>query len=152
LLQAEFASAAVVVFRLCPSDYHRFHFPATGTVSERWEITGRYESVNPLVFTKGIPVYQENWRRVTRAVLDVAGPCLLVEIGAFGVAGIVETHGGDRFARMQEKGYFKFGGSTILLAFQAHRVAIAEDLVANTDHGFETRILAGQPIATLRST
>jgi phosphatidylserine decarboxylase len=49
---------------------------------------------------------------------------------------------------MDEKGYFKFGGSTIVLVFEPDRIRFSEDLVANSETGRETLVKVGQPLAT----
>jgi phosphatidylserine decarboxylase len=49
---------------------------------------------------------------------------------------------------MDEKGYFKFGGSTVVLLFEPNRIRFCEDLVTNSRTGRETLVKVGQPLAT----
>ncbi|MEI8078199.1 MAG: phosphatidylserine decarboxylase, partial [bacterium] len=87
------AAGPAVVARLCPADYHRFHFPVAGRVLAGWTVPGRYDSVHPLALALGVPVFKDNVRQVT--ILETtAGLVAFVEVGAFGVARIVQTHGG----------------------------------------------------------
>lgn len=41
-----FAGGALVIFRLAPQDYHRFHSPVDGTVGPMTYIAGEYYTVN----------------------------------------------------------------------------------------------------------
>lgn len=43
----------------------------------------------------------------------------------------------------EEKGYFEFGGSTILLLLEKDKVKLCDDLLKNTREGFETKLLQG---------
>jgi phosphatidylserine decarboxylase len=47
---------------------------------------------------------------------------------------------------MQEKGFFKFGGSTVILIFEAGKVTFSEDLLEQSRHGVETLVKVGQPL------
>jgi phosphatidylserine decarboxylase len=71
-----------------------------------------------------------------------------MEVGAFGVGGIVNTCCAGHVEKMDEKGYFKFGGSTVVLLFEQGRVRFSEDLAANSDEGKETLVKVGQALAT----
>ena len=141
-----FRGGSVVVARLCPSDYHRFHFPADGRRVRAWPVSGRADSVHPVALALGLPVFTENVRCVALLGLDLFGRMAFVEVGAFGVARIVRTHQGETFRKMDEKGYFAFGGSTIVLVFLPGRIDLDEDLLLNTHAGHETLVQAGETI------
>jgi phosphatidylserine decarboxylase len=141
-----FAGGAVVVVRLCPADYHRFHFPCAGQVAAQWDIPGLYHSVNPLALALGINVFPTNRRACCLLETERFGMVAYVEVGAFGVGSIVQTYQGPQVAKMQEKGYFTFGGSTVVLAFQAGRVELAPDLVQHSAEGYETLLKVGQEL------
>ena len=142
-----FDGGTAFVFRLNPSDYHRFHYPASGTTRAAWDVRGRYESVNPVSLALGLPVFVENRRRITVLQVDEFGEMLFIEIGAFGVGAIVQSHSGETFDKMDEKGFFKFGGSTIVVVMRPGCAEPENDLVCNTRAGYETRIRAGETIA-----
>ncbi len=146
-----FDNGCVMVARLCPVDYHRYHFPASGRLTRQWEIPGRYDSVNPVALALDIPVFAQNWRKVSLLELEGFGKAAYVEVGAFGVAGIVQTHKTPSFGKMDEKGYFKFGGSTIVLVLPEGTLRLDDDLVANTRADYETLVKAGQRIGTAGS-
>lgn len=145
---ADFCGGDVLVARLCPADYHRFHFPVSGSVRYVREFPGRYHSVNPIALARGLDVFAENKRVCTVFDTSMFGAVGFVEVGAFGVGSIVQTHGRATFNKMDEKGYFEFGGSTIILVIGAGRAAWSDDLVTNSASGYETLILAGDTIAT----
>ncbi len=141
-----FSGGSLAVCRLCPADYHRFHYPGAGTTVERWEVDGRLHSVHPLVLGLGIPVFVENRRVVSLLRLVNLGPTAFVEVGAFGVGGMVQTHVETSFRKMAEKGYFRFGGSTIILVFEEDAVRFDEDLREQSAAGLETLVKAGERI------
>ena len=47
-------------------------------------------------------------------------------------------------AKGAEKGYFEFGGSSLILLFQKNRIKFDLDLLKATEEGFEIRCLLGQ--------
>lgn len=155
-LRAVFDGAApagrydVAVVRLAPVDYHRFHFPcACATEGPARVVPGRYHSVNPIALARAPDVYADNERQIVKC-RAAFGDFWLVDVGAFGVGTIVQTYSGDRHAKGDEKGYFKFGGSTVILVTAAGALAFDADLVANSAAGLETRVLCGERIARVR--
>ncbi len=143
---AHYHNGALAVIRLCPADYHRFHFPCAGTVLEHYEIHGQLHSVNPIALARNINVFCHNYRQVTRLESNRFGVIALIEVGAFGVGRIVQTFNGTKVEKMQEKGYFKFGGSTIVMVFKKQKLNFTEDLLVNTGNGYETLVRVGETI------
>ena len=144
----QFDGGAALVCRLCPADYHRFHYPCAGIVTDAWDLPGRYHSVNPIAVARGLDIFPVNLRRVT--LLDGrAGPVAYVEVGAFGVGSIIHTHAGGGFSKMTEKGYFQFGGSSLVLVFAPGRLNFAADLLAHSAAGYETLLKVGDTVATV---
>ena len=139
----------IAVIRLAPVDYHRFHFPyACRTRQPVRTVAGQYHSVNPIALLRRPDVYAENERQIVACDADF-GRFWLVDVGAFGVGTIVQTYSGDTHGKGDEKGYFKFGGSTVIFIVPAGVLTFDADLVRNSADGFETRILCGQRIATV---
>jgi phosphatidylserine decarboxylase len=137
----------VAVIRLAPVDYHRFHFPYTCRTPESVRtVPGEYHSVNPIALVRRPDVYADNERQILACDADF-GRYWLVDVGAFGVGTIVQTYSGEEHAKGDEKGYFKFGGSTVILVVPAGQLRFDEDLVKNSAAGLETRVLCGERIA-----
>ncbi len=137
----------IVVVRLAPVDYHRFHFPCDcRTDGAPRRIRGKYHSVNPIALLRRPDVYATNERAIQKLETSF-GPLWMVEVGAFGVGSIVQTCEGTAHAKGDEKGYFKFGGSTVILVAKAGALRFDEDLVRNSAAGDETRVFMGERIA-----
>ncbi len=141
----------VFVFRLCPVDYHRFHFPDAGIPGRARRIAGVLHSVHP-VAQRVIPdLFLRNERQVAVLESESFGKLVLVDVGAMCVGTIVQTYApGERVERGAEKGYFAFGGSTTILLTERDRVAPDADLLTSTASGIETLVRVGEPIARKR--
>lgn len=144
-LALAYSGGTCLVIRLCPADYHRFHFPDSGVPGPPQQIKGSYYSVNPLALHKIIRLYCRNKRELTVFRSDHFGDMLLLEVGATCVGSIIQTYSANQHvAKGSEKGYFKFGGSTVIVLFKKDRVKLDEDILDHTVSGFETKILMGE--------
>ncbi len=144
---APFTDGPLVIARLCPVDYHRFHFPDDGEVSERYAIPGELHSVNPIALRAKGDIFIKNERQVTILKTKHFGRIAYVEVGAMMVGKIVQTHEGDRFSKGEEKGYFLFGGSTVILLGEPGLWKPCADILENTDRERETFIRLGDVLA-----
>ncbi|MCF7853200.1 MAG: phosphatidylserine decarboxylase [Candidatus Pacebacteria bacterium] len=140
---------SVAVFRLSPADCHRFYYPASGRVLTERQIPGGLAPVNIMALRRRADVYTSNTRYVSMVEFDGFGRAAFVEVGAFAVGRIVHTHNDRTFTKMDEKGYFEFGGSTIVVVLRPGCIEFDADLAQNTLNGYETRILAGQRVGCL---
>ncbi len=145
-LVEEFKGGALCVCRLCPADYHRYHFPAAGQLLKTWRLRGKYHSVHPLALQRGLRVFSENVRQVSLLELKDFGKAAFIEVGAFAVASIQQTFQGTAFQRGEEKGFFAFGGSTIILILPAGRVEFSADLVEKSRENMECLVRMGEDI------
>lgn len=144
-----YKEGSMAIARLCPSDYHRFHFPCDGIPSKAVLINGPLYSVNPIALRKRISILAENKRMVTEIETERFGTILYVEIGATAVGSIRQTYTPNQpVQKGDEKGYFEFGGSCIVLLFEKGKIVFDSDLVKNTEQGFETRINYGLSLGT----
>src|SRR3989344_2992740 len=135
-----FQEGSMAIARLCPSDYHRFHFPCDGIPAKPRLINGLLYSVNPIALKKNVSILSENKRMITEIETDHFGTVLYIEIGATSVGSIRQTYTPDlKVKKGDEKGYFEFGGSCIALLFEKGRVTFDADLTANTQKGIETK-------------
>ncbi len=143
----KFKNGSLLLFRLSPADYHRFHFPVDGKIIAQNSIKGDYYSVSPHAVKNKIRIFCENKRMFTLIKTELFGDVLMSEIGATMVGTIIQTYTGDTAVKGAEKGYFKFGGSSIILLFEKNRVKIDEDLLINTSQGYETSVKVGEHVA-----
>ncbi len=123
---------SLILLRLSPADYHRFHFPVSGKLSPVVKIKGEYYSVNPIALRQDIRIFCENKREYQIIDSKKFGNVLMSEIGATFVGSIIQTHRGDTAIKGEEAGYFKFGGSSIILLFRKGEISIDADLLRNT--------------------
>lgn len=149
-LAARYERGALVISRLCPVDYHRFHFSVGGTPSAPRLINGPLYSVNPIALRRCIGILAENKRVLTRLSSESVGEVLILEVGATNVGSIVQTaEAGSAVAKGAEKGYFAFGGSMTMVFFEPGRVRLDEDLVATSRGGLECYARMGERLGTV---
>ena len=137
-LAREFAGGSLLISRLCPVDYHRFHFPVPGTPGESRLINGWLYSVSPIALRRNLAYLWENKRMVTLMDSPAFGQVALVEIGATMVGSIIQTFiPGRAVAKGGEKGLFKFGGSCVVTLFKPGKIKLAADLIKHSAEGIE---------------
>lgn len=146
-LAHKYHQGSMVMIRLAPVDYHRFHFPCSCTPSPARLISGHLYSVNPMALRKRIEILTENKRMITELKTAHFGTVLYVEVGATNVGSIHQTFTPNQpYAKGDEKGYFSFGGSCILLFFEPFRIEFDQDLLHATHQGLETLGKLGQSL------
>lgn len=148
-LAKKYNNSSLLILRLAPNDYHRFHFPYDGTPSPIKKIKGTYYSVSPFAlannFTK---VFCENKRELCFLETKDKGDIILAPIGAAMVGGIIETYTpNENIKKGDEMGYFKFGGSTIAIIIDKDHIKIDADILENTKNQLETYVRMGEKIA-----
>ena len=137
-LAERYAHGAVLLSRLCPVDYHRFHFPAAGVPEAARRIPGPLASVSPYCLRHRLAWLWTNKRELTVLHTDTVGDVLILAVGATGVGAIFQTYTPDQSVQKgDEQGYFAFGGSTIMCFFEPGRVQLAADLLEQTARGHE---------------
>jgi phosphatidylserine decarboxylase len=146
-LVKKFEGGAMAMARLCPTDYHRFHFPCAGLPRTPRLINGPLYSVNPLALKRNIDILAENKRVITAFETERFGTILYLEIGATHVGSIHQTFTPERpCAKGEEKGYFSFGGSCLILLFEPNRIVFDADLIEVSSRKIEVRGLLGQSL------
>lgn len=137
---SRYGDGSMAIIRLCPSDYHRFHFPCDGMPSKPHLINGPLYSVNPIALRKRLSILSENKRVITELETEKFGNILYIEIGATAVGTIQQTFTpNQKVKKGQEKGYFEFGGSCIVLLFEKGMIQFDSDLINHSKQGLETR-------------
>lgn len=146
-LAQRYRGGALLCSRLCPTDYHRFHFPVAGTPSAPRIVNGSLFSVNPIALSKNLAYLWENKREVVEIDSPVFGKVTQVIIGATNVGTICTTFTAGKFyEKGEELGYFRFGGSFVATLFEAGKIELADDFVRNTAAGLETYAKMGTPL------
>jgi phosphatidylserine decarboxylase len=151
-LAERYRDGALVLSRLCPVDYHRFHFPAAGIPSATTIINGPLFSVSPFALRQNLGYLWENKRAITRIETPDIGTVLMLEIGATCVGSIHQTFTPDKLvSKGSEKGFFAFGGSSTLTIFEPGRITLAQDLLENSSRQIELYARMGSLMGTARA-
>jgi phosphatidylserine decarboxylase len=142
-----YTGGTCLIFRLCPTDYHRFHFIDSGICSDTTKISGHYYSVNPVALKNVKKLFCQNKREWSIFHSDNFSDVIYMEVGATCVGSIIQNYTpNSKVTKGEEKGYFKFGGSTVILFFKKDVLKISEEIIAQTQLGFETSVYLGEKI------
>ncbi len=148
-LAEKYAHGTVVLSRLCPVDYHRFHFVAGGVAEAAQRIPGPLASVSPYCLRHRLAWLWTNKRELTVLHTPDLGDVLSLAVGATGVGAIFQTYApGKSVAMGAEQGYFAFGGSTVMTFFEPGRVQLTQDILENTARCVETYARQGDVLGT----
>jgi phosphatidylserine decarboxylase len=142
-----FDQGPLLLARLCPVDYHRYHFPLDGKIIESYALHGKYHSVNPVALKERPDIFATNERHVTILETKEFGKLAFIEVGAMCVGKIIQSYKGVSFKRGEEKGYFLFGGSTVIVIGEKGKWSPDQDILDHTDKGTETYLQLGESAA-----
>lgn len=146
-LAKDFAGGPLLIARLCPVDYHRYHYMDNGKTLKSYQVKGEFHSVNPAALKAKSDIFLANERRVSILETENFGKIAYVEVGAVCVGKIVQSFDESKsFKRGDEKGYFLFGGSTVIVIGQKGKWRPSDDILSNTKKGLETYIHLGDEI------
>ncbi|HMJ90893.1 MAG TPA: phosphatidylserine decarboxylase [Candidatus Acidoferrum sp.] len=149
-LARRYAQGSMVLSRLCPVDYHRFHFPVSGVPSRPVFIEGPLYSVNPIALRRNIHIFSQNKRAYCEIDSPEFGRVLMFEIGATCVGSFEYTYQpGVPVEKGAEKGYFKFGGSSTMTFFEPSRITLDTDLLEQSRAGIELYAKMGDRIGAM---
>lgn len=144
-LAKRFAGGSMLISRLCPSDYHRFHFPVGGTPSETWLLNGWLYSVSPIALRRNLRYLIENKRMLTLVESPTFGTVAQIEVGATNVGTIRQFfESGRPVQKGEEKGLFAFGGSCVITLFERGRITFDADLVESSARQIEVYARMGE--------
>ena len=144
-LAGRFRKGSLIISRLCPVDYHRFHAPVSGKISEARLINGSLFSVNPIALRKRLSVFWENKRYLCMIDSDYHGKVAQFIVGATCVGSATFTFSqNQRVNKGEELGYFSFGGSSVLTLFEKDRLRISEDVQQHSQANIETYAKMGE--------
>jgi len=146
---ATFQQGPCFLARLCPVDYHRFHFPDDGKILDFYPVQGALHSVNPLALQKVPEIFSINERAVTILETETFGKLAYVEVGAICVGKIIQSREmSGNFKRGEEKGYFLFGGSTVIVLGEKGMWKPDDIILEKTKQGMEVYQKLGSRLGT----
>lgn len=140
----KFKGGYALVYRLSPEDYHRYYFIDDGIVLKNYKIDGFFHTVNPVVYDK-FKVFKENTRECTYIKTKNFSEVLYVEVGAL-LVGKINNHKLLNFKKGEEKGYFMYGGSTVIILVKKDVVKIDDEIINNSKNEYETYVKLGDKI------
>jgi phosphatidylserine decarboxylase len=141
----EYNGGYAMIFRLEATNYHRYIFLDSGTRDEYKFIKGKLNTVQPIAY-KHFKVFHENCREWTVLHTDNFDDVIHMEIGAM-MIGKINNNDKTSFKRGDEKGFFSFGGSTILLLVKKNIIKINDDIMNNSQEFKETTVNIGEEVA-----
>ncbi|MGX7264604.1 phosphatidylserine decarboxylase [Enterococcus crotali] len=144
-LAAEWQGGCAVIFRLTPDDYHHYYYIDEGAISEHRQIAGVFHTVQPIAIHNE-PVFSRNARELTIIESNNFGKIAQIEVGALMVGKIKNLKHAGNCQRFEKKGWFEFGGSTVILLFQKNQVMIDPEIWQNTELNLETIVKFGQVV------
>ncbi len=146
-LAEEFAGGTAFIFRLTPAHYHRYVFCTDGIIISKRKIKGVLHCVRPVAL-ESFPVFTENSREYVVIENKRIEKVIQMEVGAM-LVGKITNHSvsdpGQAVTGGVEKGYFEYGGSTIIV-LTAHRVKLCGELSGRIKGGGEIPVMAGEAV------
>ncbi len=148
-LAKRFAGGVCLIFRLTPQDYHRYCYACSGQTVQWRAIPGKLHCVRPIACAAR-PVFVENSREFTEIQTQCFGRIIQMEVGAL-LVGKIHNHSRSGPALQgEEKGYFAFGGSTIVVLAEKGRLVVSENIWNNMAQDRETRVRLGEMVGILQ--
>lgn len=134
-----------LTFRLTPQHYHRYAYICDGIREKEKKIPGKLHCVRPIAYTT-LPVFLENSREYTVLASEQGGKIVQMEVGAM-LVGKIRNHLTDtEVYQGMEKGYFEFGGSTIIVLLEKDRAKIHPQILKQSALDIETDVSLGMKI------
>ena len=141
----KYKDGLVLVFRLSPDDYHRYIFIDDGIIINNYKIDGFFHTVNPVSYDK-FKVFKENTRECTYIKTNNFKNIIQIEVGALLVGKINNKIINGNIKKGLEKGYFMYGGSTIILVLEKNTIKLDKEILDNSKNGYETCVKCGEKI------
>lgn len=141
----EYKDGMCLIFRLAVDDYHRYCYIDNGTKGNNIHIKGEFHTVQPIALNN-YNIYKRNTREYTVLHTENFNDVVHMEVGALMVGKIKNYHQEYTFKKGEEKGMFLFGGSTIVLLLKKDTVLIDNEIIENTNNGYETVVKYGEKI------
>lgn len=146
-LARRYEGGLILVYRLCVDNYHRYAYVDSGRKSKNVRLPGRLYTVRPAALQKRA-VLAENAREYTLIKSPRFGTLLQMEVGAMFVGRITNLMGEGTAVRGEEKGFFEYGGSTVIVLVQPGLLTVREDIRKASREGSETPVRLGEAVGT----
>lgn len=140
----KFNKGLCLILRLSPDDYHRYHAFDNYEILYSKNINGILHTVNPISYNT-YKVFTENKRVISLLKTENFNEVYQIEVGALNI-GKIHNHNKNNLKKYEEKGYFSFGGSTIVLLFEKNSIKIDKDILENSKNNLETKVSYGEVI------
>lgn len=144
-LGTQWLGGTAAIFRLTPDDYHHYYFIDDGKIISQKKISGKFHTVRPIAINNQ-PVFTQNVREYTIIETANFGKVAQIEVGALLVGKIQNKKIANTCQRFEKKGWFEFGGSTVILLFQKDKLTFNSEIIENTLNEKETVVKLGQTI------
>lgn len=144
-IMEEYKGGTALVFRLSTDNYHRYCYIDSGIKGKNYHIKGVFHTVQPISL-KNYNFFKTNSREYTILNTNNFDKVIQVEVGALMVGRIKNNHEEYEYKKGEEKGYFEFGGSTIVLLFKKGVITLDNDILENSKENIETIVKYGEKI------
>lgn len=134
---SEFKNGKCLVFRLCVDDYHHYCYPDSGKLLKYNIVDGKLHTVRSI--SSKYKIYKVNQREYSILETENFDKIVYIEVGAMMVGKIVNNVQ-EEFTKGAEKGYFKLGGSTIVILLKENELILDKDIVNNSKNDIETQV------------
>lgn len=141
----EYSDGWCFIYRLAPADYHRYCYIDNGNHNKVKRIRGVLHSVNPIALSSIKNLLSKNYRELTVLNTENFGKVLHLEVGALLVGKIIQRNrNAHSFLRGEEKGWFEYGGSTIIQIFKKDNIMPDDDIIEHSINKIETLVRLGE--------
>lgn len=148
-LNTQWIGGTAAIFRLTPDDYHHYYFIDEGKISNHQKIDGKFHTVRPIAINEK-SVFTQNTRECSIIETTNFGSVAQIEVGALLVGKIKNKKINGTCQRFEKKGWFEFGGSTVILLFQKDKINFEPEIIKNSLNKEETIVRLGQQIGEVK--
>ena len=141
----EYKNGHCLVFRLSVDDYHHYCYPDSGKLLKKSFIKGKLHTVRSI--SSEYEIYKANQREYSILKTDNFDELIYIEVGALMVGKIINSDKKE-FNKGEEKGYFKLGGSTIVILVKDNVMKIDDDILEQSKDDIEVLVKYREKIAT----
>ena len=144
-LASFFKNGICLVYRLAVNDNHRYTFIDDGKLAFHKKIKGKLHTIRPI--SEKYNVFAQNSREINFLNTKNLGYVMQIEVGAL-LVGKIKNHKKLTFKKNEEKGFFEFGGSTIIILLNKN-IKFDSDIEEMNNKGIEIQVTAGERIGSI---